>query len=125
MIVVDTSVIVDFLRQKEKQSSLLYSLAISRQSLLVSIITHTELFAGKSVWENPAAKRELEQVFSQLQLVPLTANLSLKAGQIRAQSNTDLIDAIIAATAIDSSSSLATLNVRHFSAISHLQIYSV
>ena len=59
-IVVDTSIIIDFLRSNNKQNSLLYKLA--EEDLYISIVTHTELYAGKSIWVDNEAKESLEKV---------------------------------------------------------------
>lgn len=119
---VDTSVIIDFLRKKDKLKSLYYKLAT--EELFVSIITHTELFSGKSVWESKTAKDELENLFSDVIILPLNSEISKKAGQIKASCNIDLIDSIIAATSIINNLELATLNVKDFKPIPNLKIYS-
>src|SRR5215218_2784234 len=99
-LLIDTSIIIDFLRRPQKEESLLYRLAKEHHALSISIITHTELFAGKSVWERPEARRELESVFSGLHMVPLEMSISEKAGEIRARHHIDLLDAIVAASAV-------------------------
>ena len=71
---VDASVIIDFLRKKDKLKSLYYKLA--SEELFVSIITHTELFSGKSVWESKTAKSELESLFSDVTILPLSSEIS-------------------------------------------------
>lgn len=120
MIVIDTSVVIDFLRRGQKEKTLLYLLA--GQQLFVSIITHAELYAGKSVWEKQKAKNELDILFAGLEIVPLTKNISTEAGRIRAKYGINLIDSIIAATALSKKAPLATFNTRHFSKIKGLDI---
>jgi tRNA(fMet)-specific endonuclease VapC len=115
-LLIDTSVIVDFLRSKEKHSALLYQLA-NTHHLAISLITHTELYAGKSVWEKPKARKELERLLSIFEIMPLTQDISKKAGQIRSKHGVDLIDALIAATASEFRLPLQTTNRRHFEKI--------
>ncbi|MBI2010187.1 MAG: type II toxin-antitoxin system VapC family toxin [Candidatus Chisholmbacteria bacterium] len=122
MILVDTSVIIDFLRQKDKTKTWLYTLAQSSQMLSVSIITHTELYASKSIWEKPKALPEMRTIFSGLNLIPLTEAMSVKAGKYATIQDLHLIDAIIAATATVGKHRLATLNQKHFQKIPHLKL---
>ena len=123
-ILVDTSVIIDFFRRKDKEKSLLYRLAEEKYFMYISIITHTELYAGKSVWENAEARNELETVFSGLQLVPLESGVSEKAGEIRARAQIDLLDAIVAASALQHGLELATFNTKHFQNIAGLTLFA-
>jgi predicted nucleic acid-binding protein len=85
--------------------------------LAVSIITHTELYAGSSVWSSSTARQELETIISELTVYPLTKQVSQQAGKLVAQHDFSLEDAIIAATAIDQNVPLATLNVKDFAFI--------
>lgn len=121
-ILVDTSVIIDFLRAQDKSKTTLFALA-KKHKLAISILTHAELYAGKSVWENPRAEKELTTLFSGLTVLPVTQVLSKQAGKIRAQYTPDLIDALIAATALHHNLPLATSNAKHFSHIPHLKLY--
>lgn len=121
-LLLDTSLIIDFLRQKDKQQTWFYLLARQRRQLAVSIITHTELFAGESVWEKPKARKELEVIFAGINLIPLNQEISILAGKIRAKNKIDLIDAIIAATAVSEKLDLVTLNPKHFKKIAGLRL---
>lgn len=118
---VDTSVVIDFLRKKDKQKSLYYKLAT--EDLFISLITHTELYSGKSVWISKTAQDELENLLSAVTILPLNTEISAKAGQIKANYNIDLIDSIIAATAITNNLELVTLNIKDFKPIPNLKIY--
>ncbi len=122
-LLLDTSVIIDFLRRKDKSESLFYK--ISEEDLYISIISHTELFAGKSIWENQEARNILSEIFSGTTIIPLTEDISEKAGYIRAynQSNS-LIDSIIAATSITSDCEVVTLNVKDFEHVDGIDIYN-
>ncbi len=121
-VLLDTSVIIDFLRREKKEKTWLYSLSLSGDTLFASILTHTELYAGKSVWEKREAQRELEEIFSGIILIPLTQNISLRAGKLRARYNLHIVDAIIAATALEEDLPLATFNQKDFSKVASLNI---
>ena len=121
-LLVDTSVIVDFLRQDDRSATWLYSLSQAKHHFLASIITHTELYAGKSVWEKQTAQQDLEHIFSGIKLIPLTQSISQKSGYLKAKYQLDLIDSIIAATALNQKLPLATLNQKHFSSIPSLKL---
>ena len=118
----DTSIIIDFLRQKDKANTHLYKLSLEDVSLYISIITHTELYAGKRVWESKVAETALNDLFDGLIIVPINTNISKNAGKIRSVYGIDLIDAIIAATAIQEKLPMLTLNTRHFNKITGLKL---
>lgn len=120
-VLVDTSVIIDFLRNSKKSQTWFYSLA--EHDLTISIITHTELYAGKSVWERPEAKTELTKLFSGLTLLPITETISEMAGQLKARHNLSLFDALIGATALVHNLELATLNQKHFQLVPELKLH--
>lgn len=120
-ILLDTSIIIDFLRRNDKEKTLLFQLA--KEELYLSIITHTELYAGKSVWKNKQALAELEDLFSGMKIIRLDENISKRAGFTKSESkNTSLIDCIIASTAIYYNLELATLNIKDFSSIKKLKL---
>jgi tRNA(fMet)-specific endonuclease VapC len=121
-LLIDTSIIIDFLRRTDKEKSLLYQL--SHDDLCISIITHTELYSGKSVWEHNAAKEELETLFSGLSIFPLIPDISQVAGRIKANyHNSSLFDCIIAATALYHRLELATLNSKDFEPFEGLTLF--
>ena len=120
-LVVDTSVIIDFLRSKNKADSLLYEIA--QEDLSISIVTHTELYAGKSVWENSEAKEALEKVLAGMSLVTLDKRISERAGHIKSYTDISLIDALIAATALIGNKELATLNLKDFEKVKGIKIF--
>ena len=122
-ILLDSSILVDFLRLKDKKSTLFYKLVSQNYQLHISLITHSELYAGKSVWEKKTAKDELEFLLSEMRIINLDEALSKKAGEIKAKYGITLMDAIIAATAIVQKIKLATLNTRDFKRIKDLKIY--
>lgn len=123
-ILLDSSIIVDFLRVRNKDSTILKQLADKNYKLYISIITHAELYAGKSIWKIPKARKELELVLSGIDILDLDTNISRNAGKIRSDYRLEIADAIIASTTIFHNLKLATLDVKDFKNIKGLKLYS-
>lgn len=77
-ILLDSSILVDFLRVKDKKSTSFYKLVNKPYQLYISIVTHSELYAGKSVWEKKTARDELETLLSRMRIINLDEALSKK-----------------------------------------------
>ena len=122
-LLLDTSIIIDFFRSKNKETTLFVELSREKHAFSISIITHTELFSGKSIWEKKRLCDELEEICSEFEVLTLNPLLSKKAGKIRAYHGTNIADAIIAATAIEYDCKLVTLNVKDFKNIPSLQLF--
>lgn len=122
-LLIDTSVIIDFLRRKDKEATLLYK--ISHNYLYMSIVTHTEIYSGKSVWEKEKAKEEVHELFSGLTILPLIPEISKVAGHVKAYNHdSSILDCIIAATALVHDIELATLNVKDFEKIKGIHLFN-
>lgn len=121
-ILLDTSVIIDFLRLPNKNKSLLYKLVKHKHHLYITLMTHAELYAGKSVWQSKKAADELELTFSGLTILTLNTKVTRAAGKLRAQYGVNLVDCIIAACAIENNLEFATRNIREFKKIKELNI---
>ncbi|MBU1085005.1 PIN domain-containing protein [Patescibacteria group bacterium] len=122
IVMVDTSMFIDFLRRRDKDNAWLYKLAKKKIDIRASILTHTELYSGKSVWGNVKAERDLEKTLRGVKLIGVSEEISKLGGKIRAKLGIDLADAIIAATAIENKLSLATMNQKHFKGIKGLNL---
>src|SRR3989338_6196586 len=116
-ILVDTSIIIDYLRQKDKSETIQFKLEKGSSKLFISIVTHAESYSGKDIWERNEAKEILKKLLSGFQILPLDEGLSEKAGAIRARHDITIADAIISATAIHHKLDLATLNKKDFEKI--------
>jgi len=67
----------------------------------------------------------LEKLLSNIEILPLEEKISKKAGQISASNNNlEIVDAIIAATAISHNLDLATLNIKDFHKIKGIKLLS-
>ena len=68
-ILLDTSIIIDYLRAKNKTATPLYQLVQNNDFFAVSILTHTELWAGQSVWESKKKQLALKELFKNLKVI--------------------------------------------------------
>jgi predicted nucleic acid-binding protein len=111
-ILVDTDVLVDFLRGNE------HAVALVRQfpdRIMLSPIVIAELYAGV---EGKAEMAILEDFISLFRIVPLTAEIAGIGGLYKRDfgksHGVGLADALLAATADVENAELKTLNVKHY-----------
>lgn len=122
-VLVDTSVLVEFLRIKEKT---VYREVLSKGwRPVVSFITPAELWAGRSAWEDKGKTKALEKLLSAIEIVfPQASTLKL-SGKLRAHYQISLLDAFIAACAIEEKLPLFTLNLRDFKKIKGVNLFKI
>lgn len=125
MVVIDTNVIIDHLRQKGSSDSLLSKLfeQIELNEAVISFITIQELFAGQST-TNKEIEEWILRIISPYQILPYTFEIAKLAGEIDRDSKNqiDFPDAAIAATAILNKAKLLTLNKKDFKGIKNLKL---
>src|SRR5690242_13782279 len=96
-LLIDTDVIIDYLRGRKEAVSYLESL---NETLLLSCITVAELYAGVREGEERTKLEDFLQVFN---IIPVEKDIALTGGLYRRDygksHGTGLADAIIAATA--------------------------
>ena len=122
-VVVDTSVLVDFLRRENKRKSLFYQLVEKGCDLKLPMVVCAEIYSGKSVWRDKAVGGLIKEWLSGMEVVVMSLEICREAGEIRAKYGIDLIDALIAATAKINKLPLVTLNKKHFLMIKGLKLY--
>lgn len=125
MVIIDTSLIIDHLRQQTLEDTILASLSLKYPctELTISTITIQEIFAGKSsLYKNPLEKIAI--TLANLTTVDYSVEIAKLAGTLARDSRTNLqfADAAIAATTIHYGASLATLNTKDFKDIPHLKL---
>ncbi len=125
MVILDTNIIIDHLRQSPDKTSKLdrvYQQTPAR-SLALSVISVQELYVGASTREEEAEKLLLATI-GPLKILPYTADVAQLAGKIMRDSKKlmSFADAAIAATAILQSSSLVTLDKDDFLDIPGLEV---
>ncbi len=125
MVVLDTSVIIDHLRQPSGTETWLQKIAkkIAKENLAISVISVQELYEGKSMLD-PRKENYLLATITPLRILPYTFETAQLAGQIARElpRPIELADAAIAATAILAGAELLTLDRKDFLGISQLDL---
>lgn len=124
MVVLDTNIIIDHLRQTPGKETLLKSIArkTQKEDLAVSVLSVQELYEGKST-RDEEKEAYLLATITPLRILPYTYEVAQLAGKIArdAKHPIEFPDAAIAATAITYGASLFTLNRQHFTGIPDLE----
>lgn len=126
MILLDTSILIDFYRKSNKENSHLLKLNSTYDIVFVSQITFFEIYIGSNIDQ----KKFWDNVFNQIIVLDFDLKAASSAVQIYKQLKLknkliDTPDIFIAATAISNNLSLATLNVKHFNRIENLNIINL
>jgi tRNA(fMet)-specific endonuclease VapC len=121
--VVDTSIIIDHLRSKDKLASRLYQLS-DEPELYLSAVSMYELYMGATSKEK---EKDIQLVTESLILLSFTDAVALRAAKIYHQlkKNNEMIefrDIFIAATCLVNELPISTLNKKHFKRINGLKI---
>ncbi len=124
MVILDTSVIIDHLRQPAEESTLikLFEKHVD-QTFGLSVISVQELYEGKST-QDTAKESQLLSTLGLLEILPYNFETAKLAGKIArdAKESIELADAAIAATVIINEAELYTLNKKHFQPIPNLKL---
>jgi predicted nucleic acid-binding protein len=111
-LLLDTNIVIDLLRGRAPAKQWILN---SRTELLLSTASVAELYAGV---HNQQQKNQVERLIPSLTLVGISAEVAKQAGLYKGRyfksHGTDIIDAIIAATAELHSLQLVTMNTKHF-----------
>jgi len=123
LICLDTSILIDFYRKKDKSKSLFFKLTEHYALFAVSAITEYELYLGNTVEQNVF----WDKLFSQITVLPFNSKSARQASIIHQElkAKNKLIEApdiLIAGTAISHKLPLATLNRKHFERIGDLEL---
>lgn len=124
MVVLDTSIIIDHLRQSQDKETVLSKFSASSEEVLaISIVTIQELYEGKST-KNAEKERALLSLISPLKILPFTYEIAKLAGEIARDLDIpiELADATIASTTITNGAKLLTLNMKDFKQIKNLEL---
>ena len=120
VLVIDTDVLIDYLRDQPQAVAFLEA---CDQVLSASVITVAELYAGVRDGEE---RHRLDSFVEAFDLIPLDGKAAVVAGLWRRQygrsHGTGLADALIAASADGVGGTLVTLNQRHFPMFANLLI---
>lgn len=123
-LVVDTSIIIDYLRGNNLWENLLIEVKEPTTFYLPTIVIY-ELFSGKSS-QKTEVKEKIKAFAGYFERIELTERLAEEAGELYRESTikASAADYIIAASALSIGGSLITLNQKHFQQIPGLNLYS-
>lgn len=123
-IVIDTSVVIDFLRRRDAEKSV-FARFSGKIKGLISLVTVAELYAGKSVQDDPEKKKRVETMLTGVEINIPTLDTARQTGTLRAKYQLSLADAFIAALAIESGLPLATFNKKDFAKVKELELFEL
>lgn len=126
MVILDTNLIIDHLRQvnmKQETKLIQFAREYHQEQLGISMISVQELYEGKSV-SIQQGEQQLLAIISSLKIFSYTLEIAKKAGEIARELSQpiEFADVAIAATCIVNHAGLATLNEKHFLKIPQLQL---
>ncbi len=121
--VVDTSIVIEHLRAKQKADTTLFRLA-EEPDLYISAVSMYELYMGASTKEK---MQDIVKITGSFMILPFTDEVAIQASKIyhRLRTTNKMIefrDIFIAATCLTFDLPIVTLNKKHFRRIDGLQI---
>ena len=121
MVLIDTSVLIEYFRKQDKTRTFLYELAGKQTEIYISTISKFEIWVGN----RPGESAFWQALFSSLKTIPFGDQEAEKAGDIqqtllRTGQQIGISDVLIGATAFVHALPVATLNVKHFERIDGL-----
>ncbi len=123
IVLVDTSILIDFFRKTDKSKSQLVSLVRQGFGFNISAITEYEIYAGATnqqliYWQELLNKTEVLPFDKYVAKTAVDINNELK----HKRKQIEIADLFIAATAITYNLSFATLNRKHFERVNGIKI---
>ena len=110
----DTDIVIDFLRRRHYARKLLEDWA-GEGLLAISTLTHLEIYQGMKTSEEGATNAFLDGLISVVVDIPIARRAGSMLGELRSKGMTiGIADAIIAATALQFGAPLLTNNVEHY-----------
>ncbi len=125
-VLTDTSVIIDFLRKKNKRNSALWKIRENNECFMSSV-TLFELQCGSKTEKH---SEDIEKLRKWIKIIPFDDDISEISSIIYQQlkRNHSLIefrDIFIAATAIADNLCVATLNTNHFERVKDISLFKI
>jgi predicted nucleic acid-binding protein len=123
-ILIDTSVVIDYLRSSERKNTLFVRL-FNKYDLCLSVISVFELYNGAT---NINKKQEIQILCDELIIVDLNFETAKLASEIfldlrKKNKIIEFRDILIGATSIHLDIMIATLNKKHFNRIENIIIF--
>jgi len=125
MICLDTTILIEYYRKKDKSKSFFYELAGQYDNFAISSITEYEIYIGSNVEKD----KFWDDFFSKVISLPYNSDVNKQAIKIdrqlkRISKQIDTPDLMIAASAMANGLKIATLNSNHFNRIEGLEVIS-
>ncbi|MFH1890876.1 MAG: PIN domain-containing protein [Candidatus Kuenenbacteria bacterium] len=120
---IDTNIIIDHLRDEKIATDFLIEIENGNKKGFISVITEYELLASKRI-----PKNELDSIEKLLSLLPsrsVTSRIVREASYFHRKYDTDIADALIAATAWAGKAILVTRNIKHFKDIKEVKVQNI
>jgi predicted nucleic acid-binding protein len=121
---VDSDIIIDYLRDFKPTIENLDILISGKNSILVSAVTNLELHTGRSI-TNPKMLAKINTLFSLLKPTDIDFEIAGLAGDLRREYEIGVSDALIAACAILNNCILLTRNIKHYKKVKELKVKSL
>ena len=123
-IVLDTDIIIEYLRAKNKSNTLLIDL-MEKHNLFSTPITEFELFLGAKTVRH---KHDIEMIFHEVQVLPFDFGCGEIAANIWADlteknQHCEIRDIFVASVAIFHDLRICTFNKKHFRGIKDIRIW--
>ena len=124
-ILVDTDVIIDFLRGYQKRIKDLF-LKIKNKTIIphLTFLNILELYSGKDV-DQPKKELALQKLLTFFKVCELTYENAQIAGRLRKKHQLSVTDALMASTCLDQNLKLFTFNQKHFQKIHGVILYKI
>ncbi|MFH1602122.1 MAG: PIN domain-containing protein [Candidatus Shapirobacteria bacterium] len=126
-ILVDTNIIIDYLRQKNKSKSIFFKIFSQKENkAFVALVTVAELWAGKSAAQKKTSQL-LEKIINGCQVLIPSLNTAKKTGELLRQTNYNLSyqDAQIAALSLENKLEVLTFNQKDFKKVKKVRLYTL
>ena len=122
--VIDSNILIEHLRTKDKLSTKFYKLLQGNEKLFISAVSVYEIYCGAATKDK---EKNIKLLIKDITILPFDFEASLKAAEIFRQlkSKNQLIefrDIFIAATCMIENLPISTLNKKHFERIDGLEI---
>tara|TARA_R110002072_G_scaffold30097_10_gene94404 strand:+ start:344 stop:751 length:408 start_codon:yes stop_codon:yes gene_type:complete len=123
IILLDTGILIEYFRKKDKEKSILYQLSLGNYEFKVASITQYEVLLGS----NDSQINFWMELFGRVKILPFDEESAITASKIYKQLKVenkliDIADILIGSIAMTNQIVLATLNSKHFKRISNLEL---
>lgn len=125
-ILLDTDIIIEYLRSKDKSKTSLIKL-LKKHNIFLSTITEFELFLGAKTFRH---KNDITMLLNQIQVIPFALGCGEIAANIwnelhETHQSCEIRDIFIASIAIFNNIWFCTFNKKHFEWINEIKIWNL